>query len=553
MGHRQGWHPGNWGSRMSYWAIISCALAGLGIVCLVIRLTLATAWVRNLFQRGQDLHHAHQKPIPRLGGLALAAAFFGTEALLLLVWPEQRTRTPFRPVVLLSSLAMFALGCWDDIKPLGAKRKLLGQVLIALTVAAFGIGIQHFKIPFTSSTIIDLGGGGVLLTILWLVGFTNLINLIDGVDGLAGGICLMLMVLLAWVGHQCGNFELLVASMAGALLGFLWFNFTPARIYLGDGGAYFLGFQIGLFALLNSQKGTVIAALAAPLFVLALPILDTSLTILRRGLRGLPIFRPDRRHLHHHLLNTGMSHRKLVLSCYAVTSVFLALGFVAYSSRGSLLPLLLGIGTLILLLCASRLGFSRSWFAVGRVVSNSLQMRQEIQYALTLMRWLALEGGRCHSADELWPDLVFATQRLGFSSVKLTLADGDRAWELTNDSTPTRSVLQVLQGGRLGTLELKAPCCEVGAVPIQGTQPCERSFCPCVGDKRVLVIVCELLAEGWIKAVIQLQRGDRAPLRFDTQRVWPKPRPPRRFSLPTAPERVPQPGPKPASTPADPR
>ena len=113
----------------------------------------------------------------------------------------------------------------------------------------------------------------------------------------------MLMALLAYVGHQSGNLELVACGMVGALLGFLWFNFPPARIYMGDGGAYFLGFQIGLFTIVNSQKGTILPALVAPLFVLALPILDTSLAILRRGLRGLPVFRPDRKHIHHRLID----------------------------------------------------------------------------------------------------------------------------------------------------------------------------------------------------------------------------------------------------------
>ena len=291
---------------MSYWAMLGCALVGLGIVFLVVPLALRAAPLRKRLQRGQDLHHTHQKPTPRLGGLALAIAFIGVEVFIAVCWPEQRTQTPGRAVVVLSSLAMFGLGFWDDLKPLGAKRKLLGQMVIALSVCFFGIGIQQFRIPFFSITL-DLGTWGILLTVLWLVGMTNLINLIDGMDGLAGGICLMLMGLLAYVGHESGNFALLASGMAGALIGFLWFNFPPARIYLGDGGAYFLGFQIGLFAILNSHKGTVFAALVAPLFVLALPILDTTLAILRRGLRGLPIFRPDRRHLHHHLLEMGLS------------------------------------------------------------------------------------------------------------------------------------------------------------------------------------------------------------------------------------------------------
>jgi UDP-GlcNAc:undecaprenyl-phosphate GlcNAc-1-phosphate transferase len=334
---------------MNYWAVITCGLVGMGIVFVVVPVVLKSALAAKLCRRPQDLHHARRQPVPRLGGLALVAAFIGVEILIAVVWPEQRASTPGRSAVLFSSLAMFALGFWDDIKPLGAKKKLFGQVLVALAVCAFGVGIQRFKIPFTE-TIIELGGWGVLLTLLWLVGMANLINLIDGVDGLAGGICFMLMALLAYVGHSSGSFEFLVSGMAGALLGFLRFNFPPARIYLGDGGAYFLGFQIGMFALLSSHKGTVFAALVAPLFVLALPIVDTALAILRRWLRGLPIFRPDRRHLHHHLLDMGFSRRKVVLSFYAITLLFLAMGFAAFWSRGRLIIVLVGIVKIILLI-----------------------------------------------------------------------------------------------------------------------------------------------------------------------------------------------------------
>ena len=502
---------------MSYWAMLSCALVGLGIVFLVIPLALAVAPLKNRLQRGQDLHHTHQKPTPRLGGLVLAIAFIGVEAFIAIFWPEQRSSTPGRAVMVLSSLAMFGLGFWDDLKPVGARRKLLAQIMIALSVYVCGIGIEHFRVPFVAITL-DLGNWGIFVTVLWLVGMTNLINLIDGMDGLAGGICLMLMCLLVYVGQQSGGLALLVSGMAGALIGFLRFNFPPARIYLGDSGAYFLGFQIGLFAILNSNKGTVFAALVAPLFVLALPILDTALAILRRGLRGLPIFRPDRRHLHHHLLDMGFSGRKVLLGIYAVTSVFLAMGFAAYWSRGNLIPVLLGIAALILLLCAGRLNFSRSWFAVGRVVGQSLEMRREVEYALALTRWLALEGGRRESADELWQDLAFAAQRLGYRSVRLVLADGQRIWGQADSSPDTRSVVQVLQGGRLGTLELQASFCEAWAEPLNGTRPCERSSCPCVAEQRVFEVVSELLAEGWIKAASGFTNRDQLPLRFDTRR-----------------------------------
>src|SRR5262245_20988434 len=300
---------------------ITTGLLGLGIVFLLIPLILKLSLHTKWFERAPDLHHTSKTPIPRLGGIALVAAFLGIEAFLAICFPEQRDSGQLR-IIVGSSLAMFALGLWDDIGSLGAKRKLLGQILIASVVCNFGVGIETFKIPFTDK-ISSLGSWGGVITIAWLVSMTNLINLIDGVDGLAGGICLMLMTLLAYVGHQSGNLELVASGMVGALLGFLWFNFPPARIYVGDGGAYFLGFQIGLFTIVNSQKGTILPALVAPLFVLALPILDTSLAILRRGLRGLPVFRPDRKHIHHRLIDMGLSRRKVVLSLYAVTLLFL--------------------------------------------------------------------------------------------------------------------------------------------------------------------------------------------------------------------------------------
>ena len=533
---------------MNYWPIIICGLLGMGIVFLVTPLLLKVGLRGNLLQRGQELHHTHQTPVPRLGGLALAAAFVGTEFFIAAVYPEHRTALAGRLVILTSSLAMFALGFWDDLRPLGAKRKLLGQILIAALVCAFGIGIQQLKIPFVERTI-DLGGWGFLITVLWLVGMTNLINLIDGVDGLAAGISLMLMVLLAYVGHQSGSFELLVSGMAGALLGFLWFNFPPARIYLGDGGAYFLGFQVGLYAILNSHKGTVFAALVAPLFVLALPIVDTTLTVLRRGLRGLPIFRPDRQHLHHRLLAMGLSRRRVVLYFYALTLIFLVMAFAAFSSRGHLTPVLTGATTLILLLCAGRLRFSRQWFAVSRMVGESLEMRQEIQYALTLVRWLALEGGRRSSTEELWSDLVFAAQRLGFTSVKLTLADEQRAWRQPQGGGPIHFYRQTLRGGHFGTLELEAPDCSVAADAAAAAQPCEKSFCPCVAEVRVFEIVSELLAEGWEKAADRFHRGDPGALRFDTKPSAPPLHPARRSLHSAAPAPAPAAGRKPSQPP----
>jgi UDP-GlcNAc:undecaprenyl-phosphate GlcNAc-1-phosphate transferase len=489
-----------------FWPIASWLLGMLVVFVFVPRLLKWRLCVKLLGRTG-DVHHTHQVPVPRAGGLCLAVAFVAVELFITLASVRGPSHGPGCVVILISSLAMFALGFWDDIKPLGAKRKLVGQVVISLGVCVCGISIQNFKIPF-SERIISLNGWGMPITVLWLVGLTNLINLIDGADGLAGGICLMLMVLVAYVTAQDGHLALLESGMVGALLGFLWFNFPPARVYLGDGGAYFLGFQIGLFSIVNSHKGSVFGALLAPLFVLALPILDTTLAIIRRGLQGLPIFRPDRRHIHHQLLNMGFSRRRAVLSLYGMTLLFLAMGVLVFWSRGDLAPVLAGVGALVVLFCAGKLKFSREWFSVRQVVGKSLAIRREVQYARCLLRWLEKEGGRATSLESLWVDFSFIAQKLGFSYVKVILADGERIWELPQrPDGPTRSYRYPVEGGRCGLVELKAWPEEVS--PGEGlTQAGERTT-----DPDTFEILSELLAEGWGKATKRWRK--ETVLRFD--------------------------------------
>jgi UDP-GlcNAc:undecaprenyl-phosphate GlcNAc-1-phosphate transferase len=493
---------------MNWLAWIS-SLIGMATVFLLVPAIIAYCRRLSMSHRAGDLHHTHKAPVPRLGGIALAASF-GIVQFFIALFFQEKTDPHDRMVLLGCSLAMFGLGLWDDLKPLGARKKLLGQLLIASSVCFFGIGITTFKVPW-SGEIIDLGKWGAVLTVIWLVSMTNLINLIDGVDGLASGICLMLMALLAYVCSQNGGFGLTAAGMAGALLGFLWFNFPPARIYLGDGGAYFLGFQIGFLSLVASQKGTVVAALVAPLFVLALPIVDTLLAILRRGLKGLPIFRPDRKHIHHRLLEMGFSRRKAVLSLYGITVVFLVMGFMVFVSRGELTATLLGITLLILLLCAGKLNFSREWFAVGRVLGNSLEMRQEIQYALSLTHWLRLEGARQTSIEGLWPALVFVIQRLGFSSVGLTLADGTRTWQSSEKLCPTQQWRHSLRSGHAGVLELRAPV----QIESEGSPKDLVS----ISDPKLFDILCELVAEGWLKATRDWPEDKAITLSFSSKSI----------------------------------
>ena len=190
-----------------------------------------------------------------------------------------------------------------------------------------------------------------------------------------------------------------------------------------------------------------------------------------------------------------------------MTRVFLAMGFAAFWSRGHLVPVLLGITVLLLLLCAGKLSFSREWFAVGRVVGNSLAMRQEIHYALALTNWLEQEGKRSASVSDLFEDLASAAHRLGFTYVKLTLADGSRCAGQPETSASANSLNQQLQGGSCGVLEFHAP-----GFPLAAEQPdCGSSS---LYDSRVFELTAELLAEAWVKAA-QKWKPERANLRFD--------------------------------------
>ena len=496
--------------------------AGAAIVLLLVPQILKLAARSSLPQRRTDLHHTHRAPVPRLGGIAIAVAFVCVE-IFLAFRAGQPGALRTHLVILGGSLAMFGLGLWDDLKPLGARKKLLGQVIIAALVASLDVGIQHFKLPFTGQ-IIELHAWGFGLTILWLVGMTNLINLIDGVDGLAGGICLMLMVLLLCVGQEGSDLQLLAAGMGGALLGFLRYNFPPARIYLGDGGAYLLGFLIGILTVINSQKGTVMVALVAPLFVLALPILDAVLAILRRGLRGLPVLRPDRRHIHHHLMEMGLSSKKTVLSLYSLTLVFLVLGLLAYRSRGYSLALLAGFAAMLLLVCAGKLKFSRRWFALNQMFAESRHLRREIAYARCLTQWLTLDGERCQTVEELWVGFAYAAQKLGFCSIRLSLADGERHWGQRGKGDREVSFRYEMQDGARGILVLSALHPSAEDLRRDPDSDAGHGFHKCHGavvGRKSFELTSELLAESWIKATDPWVGAGTSKLRFKSAKPPP--------------------------------
>ncbi len=231
----------------------------------------------------------HSRPVPRIGGIPIMAACL----CLLVVWRQ----------VFPSVLVIFAAGLWDDLFGLKAWHKLGIQAAAAAMACVAGVSIggpAWWSVP---------------LTILWLVGCTNAFNLIDGVDGLAGGLGLIgaLTMLAAALLHGQYTLALAAAPVAGALCGFLPYNFSPASVFLGDSGSLSLGFLLGIYAVTWSNATDTLPGMAAPLVALSIPLLDTVLAMARRAIAGQPIFAADRRHIHHLLLDRGLSPRGVAL------------------------------------------------------------------------------------------------------------------------------------------------------------------------------------------------------------------------------------------------
>jgi len=483
---------------MRDWPMLLCAVTGFLVARSLIPALRRMPDCRAAGRDARSFHHTHTENVSRLGGVAIAAAF----VVVVLVAAALSSFDPGKRLpmigVIAGSLAVFAVGLRDDFTPLGAKMKLLAQVVIASAVFFCGVRIELFKNPITGA-VYELGGWGFAATVFWLVALTNLINLIDGIDGLAGGIALMLMCLLACFGFSADPFSFCItAGVAGALIAFLCFNFPPAKIYMGDGGAYFLGFLIGALTITSSHKGTVAAALIAPIFALALPIADVTLAILRRGLRGLPIFRPDRKHIHHRLVEFGFSRRGAVLTLYGLSLSFLLLAFVVFWSRGQLAPILFGAMFLIFFVSARLFGFVKNWSAVGRELGVSLGLRKETRYALAICQWLEMEAERCETLQELWTTYLFVTRKLGLSQVKLVLDNGHAVGR-------TEFIRQQSSDFHRNRHEMQLA--NIKAIEFAGDS---SSMTP-----QVFEHVTELAAEGWMNAVRRWQAVHQEPVVFE--------------------------------------
>ncbi|OAI55365.1 hypothetical protein AYO49_05610 [Verrucomicrobiaceae bacterium SCGC AG-212-N21] len=354
----------------------------------------------------------HDRPIARVGGLPIFIALMTGFLIMELRFHDFMSR--WWPLVV-SNIIIFAVGFIDDLKPQGAKIKLIGQIGTATILYAFGVSVDTLTNPFGPEHF-DLGWWSFPITVMWLVTVPNIVNLIDGMDGLAAGFGMFLCLTLAVVGHYAKQPEVVTVSviMGGALTGFLYFNFPPARIFLGDGGSYLIGFFIASVSLFTSNKGTVAAALLVVIIALGVPILDTLFAVIRRFVRGVPIFRADAEHIHHRLITLGFSQTRALVAIYSICLVLSLIGISIFWTRASL-PIA-GAALFLLGLGAARyLGYVKSWRDIRVQFRNALSRRREMLYSGTWGRVLEWEAERCLSLDEFLPLLHLALTRMGFS------------------------------------------------------------------------------------------------------------------------------------------
>ncbi len=305
-----------------YFIIIITAVLAFVLTPLVIKFAVAKGFV----DVPKDNRRVHLKPMPRIGGLAIVSSMFIAFLIYYLITKDIPSISLNNQFVgyILGGLTIFAMGIIDDVFDLRARNKAIFQIAAAIILCAFGVVIDTAKIPFIHTDLIDLGIFSIPLTMIWIIGITNAVNLIDGLDGLAAGISSIssLALLIIFITTSASLEAILItAVLFGATVGFLPYNFNPAKTFMGDVGSNFLGFTLATVSILGLAKGYTMIAIVAPLLVLGVPIFDTLFAMGRRALAGKPLLKPDGAHIHHRLLKKGFNQKQAVIILYTITSI----------------------------------------------------------------------------------------------------------------------------------------------------------------------------------------------------------------------------------------
>ncbi len=379
----------------------------------------------------------HKESIPRLGGIAIVIAFYLPLVGLFLVDSETGGLFTGDPAMaaglLLGGIPIVLLGIYDDLVGVGAVEKFAIQVAVAIMLYGVGFRVEVISLPFGAE--LALGVYAFPLTVLWIVGLINALNLIDGLDGLAAGVGIFAAATLFALAFANGNLlmMLFMAALAGALIGFLVFNFNPASIFMGDTGSLFLGYVIAATSLQTSTKGAATVALLTPVLALALPILDTLLAFGRRLVRGQHPFQGDREHIHHKLLDMGLSHRSAVLFLYLICAACAMFAMTVTLTNGILSASVFGAAILAICLFIHRVGgfvFDRR--KIKRTRERNMVLRRT-------HRRFTRTAATAQDFDTVWLALVDAANDLEAARLELRPAAGgpSREWRRENARVAT--------------------------------------------------------------------------------------------------------------------
>lgn len=343
-------------------------MAGLltgSLIAFLISLLLTPLVKKLAFRVGAvdrpDARKVHSRVMPRMGGLAIFLAFTIT---ILLIEPMTKSIIG----LLVGGALILLLGIADDIIGVSPRMKLLGQILAAGVLVGFGVKINFLTNPFGAQMFYLPVAVGIPLTVFWIVGVTNAVNLVDGLDGLAGGLAAIASLTLAVIGWANDQMMIVVPAviLSASIIGFLKYNFHPAKIFMGDSGSLFLGYVLAGLSVIGLTKGAAVISVFVPILILGIPIFDTLYAIVRRFINNQPIFEADKGHLHHRLLTIGLSHRQTVVAIYGIASVLGACAIVlTFLTTVQAFVAFLGISVLVLL-GANRIG-AMSKKAIQRV------------------------------------------------------------------------------------------------------------------------------------------------------------------------------------------
>lgn len=402
----------------------------LGSACLALLTTPVVIWLSHRINALDypGVRAMHVRPTPRIGGVAI---FFSAMCLIIpILFLSNAIGEAFRDMRLqlttmwLMALFIFLVGLMDDLHGLEARTKLTAELMAACVLCVSGVKISSLEV--TDTFVLHLGWISWPLTIVWIVGITNAVNLSDGLDGLAAGISAIACGVIAVFAVYSGNVVMAVFMLAllGGLSGFLYFNFSPAKTFMGDCGSLFLGFTIASSSVVCLTKSSALIGLTLPILALGIPIFDTFLAMLRRFLERRSLFTPDRSHFHHQLMDLGLRQRHAVIVIYIATCMAAGLGMFMMARHDIYALVILGCILFLLILLFQVVGAVRFRETLVRLQKKHAVTRRQKEERRAF-EYLQLCFARTHDLPDCERAICEAARQLRFAWLSLHVTNGN--------------------------------------------------------------------------------------------------------------------------------